>query len=450
MHLVLVLALATVPSVSLESGTLLEFKGRFVAEKGDPAITEKNFTLSCLVDQGPVDQGPANGAVVYWTLSEQGRGKWTWLDQFGKLDVDDTWQANPDLLPTLLYERPSGTSIVPVMLPIFGTDQPLAKGSTWMRDRLDFQVTGDVQVADYSGWNVDISNVYGHQRSLVIDKGSPVVLSSTSRVFIGQGEEHELTFQLVKRTVVAKPQLEKARRGFDAMLAFRGKIGHEARTREFQWSPDRLTALRDELPAALDQVVDEPLLSIAKLAQQDAKRQTSRSGAISAVRKQLLGQTAPQPEVKEIDGTPFDWKKTAGKVTVLHFWDYRESPLEEPYGQVAYVDFLCRQRKDQNVVVMGVAVNELLDEPGTFRRGAQSAKKLKTFMNLSYPVVLDAGEAIRAFGDPRVTGAKLPMVVVIDATGKVTHYHVGLYKFDRDRGLAELDDAVTQAAKKGP
>jgi hypothetical protein len=39
--------------------------------------------------------------------------------------------------------------------------------------------------------------------------------------------------------------------------------------------------------------------------------------------------------------------------------------------------------------------------------------------------------------------------VVIDAAGKVVHYHVGLYEFDRDRGLAELDDAVTKAGKTG-
>jgi peroxiredoxin len=94
-------------------------------------------------------------------------------------------------------------------------------------------------------------------------------------------------------------------------------------------------------------------------------------------------------------------------------------------------------------------VNQLLDDPATYRRGVQSAKKLKSFMNLSYPVLVDAGEAIQAFGDPRVTGAKLPVVVVIDAAGKVVHYHVGLYEFDRDRGLAELDDAVTKAGKTG-
>ena len=444
MHLALMLALTALPSVSLESGTQLQFKGRFVAEKGDPAITEKNFTLSCLVDETD-----GEGAVVYWTLGEEGRGKWSWLDQFGKLDVTTNWQANSNQLPTLYYERPSGTSIVPIMLPLFAADQPLVKNATWVQDRLDFTVTGDTRVAGQPGWSIDIRNAYGHQRTLVIDKESPVVLAATTKVFIGQGEEHELSLELVERRRVSETQLVSARKGFQAMLGLRGQLGHEPRTRDFQWSPTRLATLRKELPAALDKVANEPLLTIAQAARQDAKRQQSRSGAINAVRKQMVGKSAPHPPLTDIAGKEFDWEQIKGKVALLHFWDYRDSPLEEPYGQVAYIDFLHRHRQAQNVVVFGIAVNELLEDPATHRRGAQSAKKLRTFMNLSYPVLLDTGSAIKAFGDPRITGAKLPVTVVIDVAGNVVHYHVGHYKFDRDRGLAELDDAVKEAAKIG-
>jgi peroxiredoxin len=444
MHLALVIALTTLPAASLESGTQLQFKGRFVAEKGDPVITEKSFTFSCLVDNASRE-----GAVVYWTLEEQGRGKWSWLDQFGKLEVNGKWQVNSAQLPTLFYQRPSGTSIVPVMLPMFVANQPLSNKAEWTQDRMDYKVIGDSRVAGQQGWKIDIRNVYGHQRTLVIDKESPIVLASTSTVFIGQGEEHELTFELVKRTQLTQSQLVASRRGFDALLQLRSQLNHQPRKRDFQWNPARLATLRKELPATLDRVTSEPLLTIAQLARLDAKRQQNRSGAINFVRKKLVGQAAPHPRITEIDGTKFDWKKTKGKVTVLHFWDYRDRPLEEPYGQVAYVDFLYRKRKDENVVVFGVAVNQLLDDPATHRRGVQSAKKLKSFMNLSYPVLVDGGEAIKAFGDPRVTGAKLPVVVVIDAAGKVVHYHVGFYKFDRDRGLAELDEAVIQAAKTG-
>ena len=66
-------------------------------------------------------------------------------------------------------------------------------------------------------------------------------------------------------------------------------------------------------------------------------------------------------------------------------------------------------------------------------------------MNLSYPVLADQARGIRQFGDPRVTGAKLPLFVVIGKDGKVAHYHVGTYEVDRDRGLEELDTIINKA-----
>ncbi len=445
MQVALLVALTTLPAAPLESGTELEFQGRFVAEKGDPAVTQKDFRLSCLVVRGSQP-----GATIYWTLGEQGRGQWSWLDRFGKLDVNPKWRADSSLLPALLYQRPAGTSIVPVMLPFFAADEPLRSDASWVQDRLDYRVTGDARVAGRTGWHVDVRNAYGHQRTLVIDKESPLLLAATSTVFIGQGEEHELSLQLVRRGQLSAEKSAAVQRGFEALLTLRGQLEHEPRTREFQWTAERLATLRGKLPKAAEQAVGEPLLTIAQAAREDARRQANRSGALKAVRKQVVGQLAPKPPLTELDGAKFDWKQVAGRVTVLHFWTYRDSPLEEPYGQVAYVDFLRRQREKDKVTVLGVAVNELLEDPASFRRGAQSAKKLRTFMNLSYPVLLDSGAAIQAFGDPRITGAKLPLVVVIDPQGKVVHYHVGLYKFDRDRGLAELDDVVTQALKTAP
>jgi hypothetical protein len=66
-------------------------------------------------------------------------------------------------------------------------------------------------------------------------------------------------------------------------------------------------------------------------------------------------------------------------------------------------------------------------------------------MNLTYPLLVDGGDATRQYGDPRKAGAKLPLFVVIDRTGKIVHYHAGHYEVDRDRGLEELEGAVKSA-----
>ena len=38
---------------------------------------------------------------------------------------------------------------------------------------------------------------------------------------------------------------------------------------------------------------------------------------------------------------------------------YRDTPLEEPYGQVGYLDFLLRKRSDKGVQVLGVLVDDM-------------------------------------------------------------------------------------------
>ena len=78
----------------------------------------------------------------------------------------------------------------------------------------------------------------------------------------------------------------------------------------------------------------------------------------------------------------------------------------------------------------------------------RSVRKLKEFMNLSFPVLLDSGGLLKKFGDPRVLGAALPLFVVIGRDAKIAHYHVGHYDVHQDQRLKELDDAVLAALEK--
>jgi len=91
-----------------------------------------------------------------------------------------------------------------------------------------------------------------------------------------------------------------------------------------------------------------------------------------------------------------------GHVTVLHFWEYRDEPLKEPYGQVAYLDHLYHQRKDAGLKIYGFAVDSRLGDEKTRTAAERSVKRIKAFMNLSYPVLLDSGALLKQFGDPRL------------------------------------------------
>jgi hypothetical protein len=112
---------------------------------------------------------------------------------------------------------------------------------------------------------------------------------------------------------------------------------------------------------------------------------------------------------------------------------------------------LYSRRRKLGVQVYGIAVDPRFATKNQLSQAQRSVAKLKSFMNLGYPLASDYGDLIGEFGDPRRVGAKLPLWVVIDANGKVAHYSAGFYKINPDEGLRELDDIVVkliQDAKK--
>lgn len=439
MHtLLLAIAFATLsPAATVEPGTQLVFKGSFIADKGSAADTEKKFSLSLLIAEVR-----AGGADVYWTLEEQGRGGWSWIHRFGRYQ---TGRADGEGEPTLLYERAEGTSEIQLLSPLFFRDPPLAAGTKWQEGRFDHEVKGTEKLGDTSAWSVEVSNAYGVKRAMLIDQGNPLILFLKENIFIGQGEKHELTYELVSATQLDSAQAAAGTAAFDGLMALRNRLGIVLGTRDTKWNDDRLSMLREQLPSAVAKITEGPLATIARDAERDAKDQKNRAGAVELMRGKLVGNTAPRPELRELNGKVFDWSQTDGKVTVLHFWEYRDTPLEEPYGQIAYLDFLFRNRPSEEVVVYGVCANQRLQDQDTQSKATLSAKKLIAFMNLSYPILADHAGGLRQFGDPRVTGAKLPLFVVIGKDGKIAHYHVGTYEVNRDRGLEELDAVVKKA-----
>ncbi len=78
---------------------------------------------------------------------------------------------------------------------------------------------------------------------------------------------------------------------------------------------------------------------------------------LSDLRRDAVGMVLPAFKPKTIDGKPFDSKSLTGNVVVLHFWKYRDEPLSEPYGQVAYLDFLADRNAKKPVRVVGINID---------------------------------------------------------------------------------------------
>jgi alkyl hydroperoxide reductase subunit AhpC len=430
---------------SIPAGMTLHYRGRLVAEQGDTAASEKQFEVTFMLGERVDGVIPA-----YWTSEERGRGVWIWPDRLGRWELDENMRPQGGVGPALFYERPEGVSVVPVPPPFLTYSEPFAVGISWLEGTHEFQVAGSEKVNGSETWRIEVKSPIGRRRVFWVEKASPVIVAASETVFIGQGEPHQLRWELASRRTAAPATLAAASAAFEELLRLRTRLAIEPRTRDLRWTAERLELLRADLPGVTEKARGTLLEDLVKVIDQESKNQKQRNSALGALHGKLVGRPAPQPDLETIQaGSPkFSWPDIQGKVAVLHFWEYRETPLEEPYGQVAYLDFLARQHDASQVKVYGVVVEDRLLQPETKRAAIQSARKLQAFMNLSYPLLADPGTAIKEFGDPRVTGAKLPLFVVIDRKGKIIHYHAGFYEVNRDRGLEELAAVVRQALEQ--
>ncbi len=428
-------ALLLIASIS-RGAEQLTYRGSFAPvkiESGEDA--RKTFEIQLIQSDGDGEQ------IQAWVLSETGRGAWPWTDRFG------VSKAGADSNPALLYDRGDGYAVVPLPSLRHVADQPLAKDASWKANGLTYRVVDEGRIAGIDAWQVVGSNDYGPRRTLWIAQDAPLVVGFDDKVFIGQGVECRLSCELVERKVINADAAKSMLSGFTSLDELRGKLGWKPQTRELKWNAEQLPVLREQLPAITKSITTGPLVALAQIAEKDAQTQDSRRDALAALKQKALGKTVENFALAGIGGEKLSPEDFAKQVTVLHFWDYKDAPLEEPYGQVGYLDFLARQKAKSGVKVYGVVVDERLTDRSTRGQALSSARKVKEFMNLSYGILFDEDALLKKIGDPRTTGAKLPLWVVIGKDGKVAHYHVGFYDVLRDQGLAELDKAIGEATK---
>jgi peroxiredoxin len=351
--------------------------------------------------------------------------------------------------PALLYSREDGKSVVALPAPVFDRPGGISRGASWSEGRLDYRVTGEGERGGRPCFEIEVRSPFGHKRTIWRDKDSALVAAVRETVFIGQGEQHVLVMELAEVKRLGTKELKLAEGAFAAALALRQSLNRSARSERLELTDAQLGVLRKELPPLAEKAAKTPLAALVTAAQKDLQAQRGRSGAAAAFREQIVGKEVGDFELSDLAGKPVTRKALEGKVTVLHFWQYRDSPLEEPYGQVGYLDFLLRQRARQPVQVIGISVDERAADASQRRGVASAARRFRDFMNVGYTIALDDGQFLKRFGDPRPVGGRLPVYVVIGKDGKVVEYHAGLYDVQAQEGLAELDRIIGSALKTG-
>lgn len=387
---------------------------------------------------------------LYWVQTETEGRRVAWPDRFGRI----TWDAQGQTTgshPRILFEWGAGESLVPVLL-VSGWREDLSGGAQWELDGLSYQANGPVPIVnqpDQMRWEISVRDELGEKRFMTTDASRPLIRGLQETVFLGQGLEHRLRLELQETRAVPEAAWQQALADYARLEALRQQLGGPSDAPQRRWTDEQLALLKTTLPQLEAEITSEGFQSLIRQALVESKEEHSRVGALDSLRQKALTRTLSEVELEAVTGEPLGRTDLAGKVAVIHFWDYREEPLREPYGQVGYLDFLFRKYEEQGLRVLGVVVNQRAAIPEQRKGAMTSARKFASFMNLAYPIYADDGMLLDHIGDPRQSANSLPLFVVVGRDGRIIHYSAGYYEVKANEGLAELESVIKQALRMG-
>ena len=364
-----------------------------------------------------------------------------WSDSFGRTGPavgTDTVQ------PHLVYDYDGHAYLIGLPPLVVTLPVALEPDATW--EQAGWQMTAIEQrsVNDVPAWIVEARERRGRQQMLTVDAATGITLRAEADVFMGQGDQFKLT---LARSSVKPLELEasdKVAELQNELLALQTALKRRPDAHLSELSARQIAdvvAVSDRLTTL---ATGTPLEMLVRQMKADVEQQQKRLESTASLATKLMHTDAPQFVLSLMDGGKLESESLKGKTVILHFWDYRDAPLSEPYGQTGYLEFLFNQKKKMNVTVVGVSTNPDLQTKENLNRGRRSVRKLSEFMNLSYPVGHDDGTLLKAFGDPRDTRGQLPLWIVLNADGKVAHYHAGFYEVDAAQGLKDLEAVLAE------
>ncbi len=397
----------------------------------------RDFEIRCLVSPQPT------GFPTILYLMEQPSDEQPWYELFGRVEFDAEGLASP-ALPQQRHLHEGHSSWIGLRFGVYPGFAKLLPGAEWTEGTQMYRLLGEKSVNSQLCWQLEINGPQGRRTTLSIQKSNGSIQAADHRYFVGMGERFDLNLKLEEISLAEPSTLAAWSTATAPMLTLKHELRIELSEGIADLTPPQLDVATQSLKA-IDTAADgTPFAALAGVIRREVTSGMQRDEAVADLAKRFVGRPAPPILVIPLDGgQPISMSKP-DQVTILHFWEYQEKPLAEPYGQVGYLDFLAQKRKGQ-VQVFGVISDKRLQDPGTAPSALRSARKLREFMNIGYPLVRETEGALAAFGDPRKLGVELPLWVVLGSDGTILHYRVGYYPVDSNRGLEELDGVIEKA-----
>lgn len=381
----------------------------------------------------------------FYHVIDDARHGCPWPDSFGRTGPD---VGTETVQPHLIYDYDGQAYQVAIPPLVVALPKNIEAGATW--DEAGWQMTAIElrSVNNIPAWNVEARERRGRRQTLTVDAADGMTLRAEADVFMGQGDQFKLTLArssvkpLETATSASITALQKE------LLELQTTLKRRPDAHDNELSARQIADVASALEHLTSLAAGTPLEGLVRQMKMDITRQRKREEYTADRATALMGTDAPQFTLSLMDGRTLESGNLKGKTVILHFWNYRDAPLSEPYGQTGYLEFLFNQKQKMDVTVVGISTNPDLQSKENLSRGRRSVRKLSEFMNLSYPVGHDDGTLLKAFGDPRDTQGQLPLWIVINDDGKVAHYHAGFYEVDAAQGLKELEAVLADLLRR--
>ena len=431
-------SLANLDAVELRySGTLERHSNR-----GRNAPAEKQFDIYVLV------QSHGDGHVCFYSVTERGGGAWAWPERFGQIVLNDN-NKRVEGRPIHILHTHDGTKYpLELAQPLNRFAGKIGISDSWVSGKLKYSVHGEKQIGKRFVSHISGVDNFGRRQNEFIEKDGSLIVAADRRVFMGRGDEFDLKIELATIQPLTGKVKEQTLNTASALLELQDALKRNEAETKPELSSTQLATSAAALKTLTADAKDTSLSKLVVAILRDVQAQSSRVGDVASLAKKVVGKPAPKFSLPTLKRKTVDTASQKNRVTVLHFWDYKHEPLEEPYGQIGYLDFLSNRRGKYGVDVVGVAVNKDFADPERKGKALASVRRMREFMNLSYQLTTDNGDVLKAFGDPRGFDAKLPVWVVIGPDGTISHYHAGFYAIKPDEGLKQLDAEVVKMIRK--
>ncbi|MBT5020019.1 MAG: redoxin domain-containing protein [Planctomicrobium sp.] len=412
---------------SLYRGTLEQ-----VARDGS-GTPVKEFQVRCFND--------ANSTAKIFYVLEESNNSLPWVEQFGETDRKKKILANSGIV--IGYRHLDRNYVIPVGLPFFADHKELQEDYEWNSADGEFVVSGEKVVNGHPCWEVKATIGIARHHVFYVRKSDPIIEAATQTVFMGPGDRFRLKFERDDTEAKAESP-EKINQTIQLLTQLKSDLKRDEDKRFEPVQPKQIKSIASSLPTLIKTSQETELKGFVKEINTAVQLSLSRNSRVEDLAGSMLQQEIPKFTLQKLNAEEISSSSFAGKTVILHFWDYANPTLEQPYGQVGYLDFINSRWSDKGVLVYGVAVNSQLTDPETKAKAIREIQKLKQFMKLGYELTIDSGSVLNGFGNPTRLGEELPLWVVISPEGKIAHYKTGFYEVDNRVGLREIHDLLEQ------